>query len=691
MLLTAITAIFSPGVGGSNAQGQAVFGEVPAEYLQPRVARPRGEVLRRFERLEWFAAHESWPEVGDLADELLVEPADGWVEVEPNRYVGIREAVHRRLAVLPLAGLAAYRARIDPLAADWLEQAVNDRDEQLLQKVVDRAFCSAAGDDALWALGEIALERGDYQAARAAWQRIHPETASRGALAYPDASIPLADVRARLALVSLREGDFDRAERQIAELAVEHPDAAGRLGGREVNYAARLPELLEQARAWPPPPTPINWPTLFGNPQRTNVAAGAAQAGPDYEQLWSVPIVPPPAAAETGIGEPPTVYPVVSDGVVVFQDAAGIHTIPLSTKMNAAMPHTLHEPPQKSVHRTATAPTIHNENLLALLASPASRGAGSPTSQLIGLDLTRDGALRFQLQPESDDATFVGPPVASRSKVIVGELTTAQGLKASVIAFDPWTEKIAWRRSLGWAFNFVDSAVPQATTMTMAEDAGVLYISSNLGMIAALRADDGEPLWLRTYERSLPQPEAAPTTSSPQQPNPPIASRFRIIAAPDDAAEITALDAATGAQLWTTPRPNPTARMLAVDGDQVLLSGERLWSLSAATGKTNEDWGGEFAGGEGQGVVAGDMVYWPTMGDILLVDRTTGRATGKTTGRPMPLPTAGGANLVICKSADGAEEYLLAAGPDRLTAYRRTTALNPAASTTNRPSTTRAD
>ena len=661
------TALVSHGIQGSNAQGQAVFGEVPAEYLQPRVARPRGEVLRRLERLEWFAAHESWPEVCDLADELLAEPTDGWVEVEPNRYVGVREAVHRRLAVLPLAGLAAYRARIDTLADDWLEQAVNDRDEALLQKVVDRAFCSAAGDDALWALGEIALERGDYQAARAAWQRIYPETASRGALVHPDASIPLADIRARLALVSLREGDFDRAERQIAELAAAHPDAAGRLGGREVNYAARLPELLEQARVWPRPRTPGNWPTLFGNPQRTNVNAAAAQAGPDYEQLWSVPIIPPPAETETGIGEPPTVYPVVSDGVVVFQDAAGIHTIPLASIAEAATPQTLYKPPRQNTHSVVTTPTIHDHNLLAITASPASRGASSPTSQLIGLDLTRDGALRFQLQPESDAAAFVGPPVASGSRVIVGELTPAQGLKASVTAIDPWTEKIAWRRSLGWAFNFVDSAAAQATTMAIAEDAGVVYVSSNLGMIAAIRADDGEPLWLRTYQRSLPLPDAAPTTAAAQQPNPPIASRFRIIAAPDDAAEITALDAATGVQFWSAPRPEPAARILAVEPDQILLSGERLWSLNAATGKTNDQWGGEFAGGVGRGVVAGDTVFWPTMGDILPVDR----ATGKTTGRSLPLPTAGGANLVICKSADGAGEYLLAAGPEQLTAYRR--------------------
>nr|MBA3481465.1 hypothetical protein [Pirellulales bacterium] len=62
--------------------------------------------------------------------------------------------------------------------------------------------------------------------------------------------------------------------------------------------------------------------------------------------------------------------------------------------------------------------------------------------------------------------------------------------------------------------------------------------------------------------------------------------------------------------------------------------------------------------------VSGDLVFWPTIGDVLLVDR----ATGKPTGQTLPLPTAGGANLVVCTL--GGEEFILAAEPNRLTAFR---------------------
>ena len=41
-------------------------------------------------------------------------------------------------------------------------------------RVVDELFCSTWGDDALLALGELALERADYAAARRSWEQISP-------------------------------------------------------------------------------------------------------------------------------------------------------------------------------------------------------------------------------------------------------------------------------------------------------------------------------------------------------------------------------------------------------------------------------------------------------------------------------------------------------------------------------------
>jgi hypothetical protein len=663
-----VIVVFAVCVLSGNAFAQVADdgGDVPAELLQTRVARPVGEVLRRLERLQSLAERESWDDVCDVADELLAEAADGWVAIEPNRYVGVREAVHRRLAALPPAGLAAYRLRVDALADDRLQRGVKDRDERLLRQVVDRAFCSSAGDDALWALGEIALERGDYQAARAAWQVIRPETAGEGSIAYPDATVSLADVRARLALVSFREGDFQRAEREIAEIAKLHPDGTGRLGGKEVNYATRLRELLLQARKWPSPVGAQNdWPTLYANSQRTNVSSIATPAAATFEQVWSIPITPLDEAAE--VTRQPTVYPVVAEGTIVFQNVAGIH---------ALLPEVGEEPPAvRRLHAALTSAqpigvlsaTLENRKVYAVVAGKTDQRARAPSTHLLGLDLARDGALLFQLSPESDDAIFLGPPVVAGSRAVVCELAATEAIKASVVCYDLWSKEVVWRRSLGWAFNASNLNSNLAGSMTIAEDAGVIYMNTNLGMVAAIRVVDGEPLWLRTYARSLPG-GAATMVSTARRPNPCFVSQSRVVVSPDDCGELMALDAATGVKLWSSPLPAIGARVLAVNPERIILSGERLWAINAADGTMVDAWGGEPDSGVGQGVAAGDLICWPTIGDVILVDSRTGKPTGQT----LPLPGAGGANLVVCKLGD--DEFLLAAGPERLTAYRRTNA-----------------
>ena len=52
---------------------------------------------------------------------------------------------------------------------------------------------------------------------------------------------------AQLVLVSIREGAVDRAGFELSALRALHPDATGRIGGRDVAYAPWLAEELEAA------------------------------------------------------------------------------------------------------------------------------------------------------------------------------------------------------------------------------------------------------------------------------------------------------------------------------------------------------------------------------------------------------------------------------------------------------------
>ncbi len=74
--------------------------------------------------------------------------------------VNLRDYGHRKIAALPREALDLYRQRVDPMAQRWYEEGIAARDADLLARIVEEVFCSTWGDDALLALGELALGIG---------------------------------------------------------------------------------------------------------------------------------------------------------------------------------------------------------------------------------------------------------------------------------------------------------------------------------------------------------------------------------------------------------------------------------------------------------------------------------------------------------------------------------------------------
>jgi len=308
--------------------------------------------LAHLERIDAFLGDEQWNEVIDTLNRVMAEsgeklvPLDdtGDVRDDPEfpggsqRYVPLSHWCQLRLAWMADTApevLRLYRAQVDPLARSWYEEAMEDYDEARLQRIVDELFCSSYGDDALLALGEIALERGEPATARAHWQRISPklraaplEVATSEAedsaaeslalnarplwnthlqhsqrspadlvadaklssayLAYPDTDLNLAGVRARLALASIYEGSTERAEFELELLKQLHPDAQGTLSGETVNYHAALTELLEESRRWPALEAESDWPTFAENANRN--ARAAQHIDIAGTPTWSFPL-----------------------------------------------------------------------------------------------------------------------------------------------------------------------------------------------------------------------------------------------------------------------------------------------------------------------------------------------------------------------------------------------------------------
>ena len=127
------------------------------------------------DRAEQFIADKQWDDAIAALTRLLSTKSSAVIAVDDNQYVCLAECCHRLLSRFPAEALERYRQLVDASSESAYRKAVASRDEHAFQRVVDQSFCSRWGDDALLALGELALERGDYQAARNAWSLISPQ------------------------------------------------------------------------------------------------------------------------------------------------------------------------------------------------------------------------------------------------------------------------------------------------------------------------------------------------------------------------------------------------------------------------------------------------------------------------------------------------------------------------------------
>lgn len=293
-------------------------------------------VRGHLQRAEVLTANRRWDEVIETLRQVTDNQGQRVIAVVPGHYVRLRDYCHRRLAALPPEALAAYREQVDGQAEAWFAEALaaqNEQREQRLRKIVDQLYCSSRGDDALRLLGEFALERGDYGAARGYWEQlleappsivkaadyaalekagdltaderelvgrfyakhplndtyvrdpqltINPEfprlaelMRRRGIisprLTYPRGDLSPADAHARLILVNILEGSRTWAEKGIQDLIAAYPGAHGRMGGRDVVYADALQALLVESRSWPARENGADWPTFAGNAARNRV------------------------------------------------------------------------------------------------------------------------------------------------------------------------------------------------------------------------------------------------------------------------------------------------------------------------------------------------------------------------------------------------------------------------------------
>ncbi len=627
---------------------------------------------------------EQWEEAVELLRRLVEAESRGVVPVLPgrrDRFVSLREYGHRQIANLPAEALDLYRRRVDPLAEQWYAAGKDRRDRQLLERLVDEMFCSSWSDDALMALGELALQRGEYEAARIYWERISP--LARGPLgrpmwlmlcdvdleanweelyrlrrpeeqlwlAYPGSQISLADVLARLVLVSIHERSFRRAEVELAALDELFPDAQGRLGGRTVAYGRRLRELLTEARDWPVAAPSPDWTTFAGGFRRTRQRRPApVVAGMAWDEPIALPKQPPADVQLAAFGfpgrriaedrdTPLSYHPLVVGDLLLFCDNEKIYAFDRTTGKPVAgedgVVHQLSEPvPRRLLTGTRRAGsrrftmTAHDGKLLARLGETVvdrATGVGARSRErLIGKALDRKGWLTlFDIKLQDTAWRFEGAPVSDGENLYVALRHLDVVPQTYLASYDTHSGRLRWRTKICSASSFLPRGVEQVTNnlVTLAED--TLYYNTNLGVIAAVAASDGSIRWLTRYDRSSEQDPTQRAAFLSRDLTPCVYYQGIVIAAPADTPNIYAFDAATGALHWKCDIAVDAVHLLGVAGGNLIASGDRLWWIDV-------DWGRVAAGpwpesrhagvrGYGRGSIAGERVYWPTQGGEVLV------------------------------------------------------------------------
>jgi outer membrane protein assembly factor BamB len=606
------------------------------------------------QRIKTLLADRQWDEAVEILRQLA-ESSDGKLTpVTTRRFVALRAWCQMQLATLPPDALKLYRARVDSVARKWYEQGVAERNRRLLENIIEQTFASTYGDAALLALGDMALESGDYSSARWGWERIVPVAAPADALriwpGYPDSRLDLAAVRARLVLASLLEGLTDRARAELAEFTRLHPAARGRLGHDEGKFTDLLSALLTESASWPAPTAAKDWLTFAGDPQRNRIAPPLVDVG---SVAWRVRLsaagAPRAAAFESRRTDedpaaPLSFHPLLVGNTVLVNDGQRILALRLDTGKPAWGQAVVYQSELNGVVAPSVPPdmlglprftmTVFQRRLLARMGSPVTgqpQGT-TPTGRpgyLVCLDLAAEGRLLWKAEPEEGWA-FEGSPVADTRGVYVAMRRQDIRPQAFVACFDPDSGRLRWRRFICGAETPARGLVCEGTHNLLTLVGDTLYYNTNLGAVAAVDTDDGRPLWVSLYPRARRGELSKLDPHWRRDLNPCLLNHGTLLVAPADSPRIFAFDAATGQALWQTgSEVEDATHLLGTVGDWLIAGGRRLYWISLKDedrGRVKHVWpdGGDRPG-YGRGVLTGDIVLWPTRDKLYAFDQQTGQ------------------------------------------------------------------
>lgn len=572
------------------------------------------------------------------------------------RFIGAAEYARYILARLPDPGREAYDAFASEKGRGALDKARSDSDIPALEAIAATYSCSDVGRDALIFLADYSLERGD-----------------------PDRAVFF--LKKSLLCNEDRDGAVTLRLARALDQAGQEAEAMHYLDGAP-GERSRVPLLREDLEANPPLALPPagDWLTMGGDSNRNRPMPLSPGAGFRVTRWFTKPF------NESLHGVHPfndsdfdavPFFPIRSGELLIVNDSVSargysIHSGerlwsfegPLEAKRESADIVPLRDYTRKGFAKQAGtiagnliagATAADNIVLVNLLADrPRQKkkllyrdviNKPIPVRSLFALSQT-DGRLLWRFGGTSPDPdsfenrlSLPSPPVVKGDRVFCDGHQIEGGIRVFLFCLDLATGKKIWQTPVGIGqqeLTMFNMDFREFTATPITEEAGTLYICSNLGFVAAVDALAGEIRWITEYG-SMPIPQAGHYTEPRPRPvfwanTPPLVSGNVVVTTPLDADSLVAFNRHTGKILWTVPREriwrSGYRRLAGIRGDKVIVSGRggavalslesgaRLWSTPALAGADSCI---------GRGAMTDEKLYLNMSELIVAVDLATGK------------------------------------------------------------------
>ncbi|MBN2491001.1 MAG: PQQ-binding-like beta-propeller repeat protein [Planctomycetes bacterium] len=559
-------------------------------------------------------------------------------------YSGLGHEVSAILRDLEPQARRVYRELYDREAARLLERALERKSPEAVLEVVRRFRHTSAGAAAVEALGDLHLERGDAPAAVHFYREL-------AAAADPDERARLDPLKLIHALA--RAGRYEEAVSAGRRLVADRGRPTIMLHGREQSVDALVRDWSQS----PLPPPRESWPAFGGGAAHGRLMPALRTVS---RLEWQAQLrVLCDVDHELGFGETPAPFhPVVGRGKLYVHNGLKVWALELSDGLErwtfpGAAPRSTDRPGARAVLSGALVGNRFIANLEVPVDTPEHYYHAIPIQKriphrkLFAFD-SDTGALLWshqagQLPDEMDrtDREFLArvsipsPPVARDDTIYCGASHFEGKVYCYLAAFDVRTGRPRWHRLISTGqetLNMFGRPVEEPVLGVPAVDDGVVYFTTNLGVVAAVDAQLGRIRWLATYPQA-PRPGQVMIVEPVPPPGwqlcPTLLKDGVVVAAPTDSQYLLGLDAGTGRLLWTHRRESGALVLryvLGIRDGVVFASGNGLVALDLRTGR--EAWPPLHFPPDEQtswrGAVTAEGVLVPTTKQLRLHDLRTG-------------------------------------------------------------------